>query len=197
MRTRHYKFAITILVGALGIVICASADESTNNFLPPVLLKRSKLELPARAMANRLTGEAVVEFVVTGRGGVEDRKIKATSYIPLLDLCALVAVKDWKFSPARSNGLPVAAHCEQTFTFGPFLEKDVGDWVTKALRQEGVFCPADPPGFQIPKEYKSRRPKQIKVGLQVNEEGRVVEIWLHEASELPEFDYLALASVYS
>ena len=61
---------------------------------------------PADAMQAGVQGRVVVQVLVGKDGLVKDARI--VSSIPMLDAAALTAVRNYRFTPARSKGQPVA-----------------------------------------------------------------------------------------
>lgn len=71
---------------------------------------------PAELKAARVTGEAVIAFVVDVDGSVKDARIvKATE--PAFGEAALAAVSTWKFEPGMKNGSPVACQLSMPLRF--------------------------------------------------------------------------------
>jgi len=64
---------------------------------------------PAVARRRGYEGEVVLRLAIDADGNVLDVTIARPSRYPVLDRAALRAARQWRFSPARRDGLPVAA----------------------------------------------------------------------------------------
>jgi periplasmic protein TonB len=62
---------------------------------------------PRDAVLARAEGRVVLRVKVTAEGGVESLKVDKSSNWPSLDEAALIAVKAWRFYPARRSGIAV------------------------------------------------------------------------------------------
>jgi TonB family protein len=83
---------------------------------PPRLLREVKAEYTEDARRGNVSGDVELEIVVTRDGGVSDlRVLKGLG--AGLDEQAVAAVGQWRFSPARRNGLPVDVIVEVAVEF--------------------------------------------------------------------------------
>jgi periplasmic protein TonB len=82
---------------------------------PPRLLRPTKPRYPHDAFVKKIQGVVVVEFVIDAEGRVLRPRVVIS--VPLLDEAALVAVRDWLFSPAIKNGRPVATVARAPVSF--------------------------------------------------------------------------------
>lgn len=83
---------------------------------PPVLLHKVEPVYPEIARRARMQGRVVLRAVVGFEGDVESVEVlSATS--PFLEDAAVVAVKQWRYRPARYHGLPVAVYFTVTVSF--------------------------------------------------------------------------------
>jgi protein TonB len=73
---------------------------------PPTLLRRVEPNYPPTAVSARLQGIVILEAIVDEDGRVKDVKV-LRSVNPLLDREALLAVRQWQYSPVVLNGTPV------------------------------------------------------------------------------------------
>ncbi len=73
---------------------------------PPRKIKDVKPAYPAGALAERTYGTVVVHATIGIDGKVRD--VTVIRSIPALDRAAIDAVRQWEFSPARMQGVPVA-----------------------------------------------------------------------------------------
>jgi serine/threonine-protein kinase len=71
---------------------------------------------PEIAQKMRMTGQVVVEMVVTEAGHTTDLQV-TQSATPLLDDAVLKALRNWRFEPAREKGVKVRTRVERKFTF--------------------------------------------------------------------------------
>jgi TonB family protein len=74
---------------------------------PPKLVKQRKPKYPHGAHYFGVTGDLVVEVIVTSDGQVREPRIVTPLAAPALSYAALEAVKQWRFEPARLAGQPV------------------------------------------------------------------------------------------
>lgn len=69
----------------------------------PALLKRVEPEYPRLAVAAHVTGVVILEATVDEKGQVQDVRVLRSVH-PLLDQEALIAVRQWRYSPLTLNG---------------------------------------------------------------------------------------------
>jgi protein TonB len=70
---------------------------------------------PELARATRVEGIVILEVVIDERGDVVAARVLRS--LAVLDDAALVAVRAWKFSPARLNGQPIPIVMTVTINF--------------------------------------------------------------------------------
>lgn len=100
--------------------LCAQTDAKlcplTELDKKPNPTKRVQPHYPADLKAARITGEAVISFVVDVDGSVKNARIeKATE--PAFGEAALAAVSAWEFEPGSKNGTPVACQLSLPLKF--------------------------------------------------------------------------------
>lgn len=78
---------------------------TTGNVLPPLLIKRVQPAFPAD-LQSMVEGDVVMNVTIAPDGTVQD--IKVTHGLPQLIHPALHAVSQWRYEPARINGVAVA-----------------------------------------------------------------------------------------
>lgn len=104
----------------------APALEET--LLPPVhdaaYLSNPKPAYPSLAQKRGWEGVVVVLVAVDEDGRPQDVAVKASSGYAVLDQCALAAVRQWRFAPARRGSRAVAANVEIPIRFGLGNEAD-------------------------------------------------------------------------
>src|SRR5262249_47576290 len=99
----------------------ATAIGSTN-----VVHQRTKLEAatltsrkdpvyPASAKENLISGSVEVHFRISPQGKVYDAK--SVKGAPILAQAAIEAVREWRYEPARLNGIAIDSHASTNFTF--------------------------------------------------------------------------------
>ncbi len=81
----------------------------------PIIIKRVEPRYPDVARAARVEGIVILEAIINKRGRVDSVKILRS--IPLLDSSAVEAVKQWRFKPAKINGVPVKCYFTLTVRF--------------------------------------------------------------------------------
>jgi protein TonB len=72
---------------------------------PPRKIQDVAPVYPPIAQSARVQGSVVIEATIGTDGHVQDARVLRS--IPLLDAAALDAVRQWEFSPALFNGVPV------------------------------------------------------------------------------------------
>jgi len=70
---------------------------------------------PAAAIAARIEGRVILEALIDERGRVS--QVKVMKSVPLLDAAALDAVRSWRYTPTRLNGVAVPVLMTVTVTF--------------------------------------------------------------------------------
>ncbi len=83
---------------------------------PPELLKEVRPEFTEEARRQGITGDVVLEIVVRADGSVGDVKVME-GLGGGLNRNAIEAVKQWRFSPARRQGVPVDVMVEVAVAF--------------------------------------------------------------------------------
>lgn len=83
---------------------------------PPQAISRNPPRYPAELRQARITGSAVIDFVVDVHGEVTDATtIKANDV--RFARAAEAAVRQWRFKPAMTGGVPVACHMQLPIMF--------------------------------------------------------------------------------
>jgi len=81
----------------------------------PVKVDDVRPAYPPLALQARVEGMVIIEAIIGATGVVEQARILRS--IPLLDEAALAAVRQWRFTPGRLNGVPVAVIMTVTVNF--------------------------------------------------------------------------------
>ena len=66
----------------------------------------------------RIVGKIVIRLIVTSKGLPKDPSI-VQGLDDEVDQSALAAVKEWRFDPAKREGMPVAVRIEVEINFHP------------------------------------------------------------------------------
>lgn len=82
---------------------------------PPTKLVHVPPEYPELARAARVRGTVVLDCTIDPAGSVVD--VRVLSGHPLLDPAAVDAVRRWRYTPTRLNGVPVAVLLTVTVRF--------------------------------------------------------------------------------
>lgn len=77
-----------------------------NGVTPPILLKQVRPNYTADALRTRIQGRVLLELVVRADGTPGDVRI-VHALDPGLDEEAIVAVRQWRFTPGRLSDTPV------------------------------------------------------------------------------------------
>ena len=70
---------------------------------------------PALAQASRIEGLVIIEAIIDEHGAVQSARVLRS--LPLLDEAALAAVRQWRYTPALLNGVPVPVIMTVTVNF--------------------------------------------------------------------------------
>ena len=85
------------------------------NILPPARTGYVAPVYPPIAIQARSEGTVILEAVIDETGAVKD--VTVLRSVPLLDRAAIDAVRQWRYSPTRLNGVPVAIIMTVSVTF--------------------------------------------------------------------------------
>ena len=85
------------------------------NISPPVKTRDVKPLYPQDAQDASVEGVVVIEAIIDPEGRVEDTRIVRS--VPMLDVAALDAVRQWEYVPTLMNGQPVAVVTAITVNF--------------------------------------------------------------------------------
>jgi protein TonB len=108
------------LVGRIGMPATTSAGGPApvrvgGSIRQPTQVRRVNPVYPPEAQAARVQGVVILEAVIGMDGRVDDARILRS--IPLLDLAALDAVRQWEYTPTLLNGVPVPVIMTVTVQF--------------------------------------------------------------------------------
>ena len=108
MQKHAWLFRFHVLLVAFFALPVASlfADEKTE---PPVPVRTVAPDVPRNFARGGTAGLVTVGFIVDEKGNVQDPKVVKSSH-PELEEFALIALKKWRFKPAKKDGVPVALH---------------------------------------------------------------------------------------
>jgi protein TonB len=93
----------------------ANAVRVGGNIAAPRKIKDVQPVYPAIAQSARVSGIVIVEATIGADGRVVDARVLRS--IPLLDLAALDAVRQWEFTPTLLNGVPTPIIMSVTVNF--------------------------------------------------------------------------------
>lgn len=129
---RTIKIILIAIIACLsGLSLCAQQQDGAakpSTATAPVLLNLSDLDkkpmpikrvqpvYPAELKAARVSGEAVISFVVDVDGSVKNARVEKTTE-PAFGEAALAAVAAWQFEPGSKNGTPVACQLSLPLRF--------------------------------------------------------------------------------
>ena len=82
---------------------------------PPERLVFKAPAYPPLAQAARIEGTVILEAVIDARGVVQD--VTVLRSVPMLDRAAIDAVKQWRYTPTRLNGVAIPVRMSITVTF--------------------------------------------------------------------------------
>lgn len=82
---------------------------------PPAKVHHVAPAYPAVARMSRVQGLVIVEATIGADGAVTDARVLKS--VPLLDAAAIDAVRQWRFTPTRLNGVPVPVVMTVTVEF--------------------------------------------------------------------------------
>lgn len=86
------------------------------DILPKVLF-RPPLEYPSKAASDGISGEVILNLLISELGQVEKVKVNKSTPQGFFEIAASKNVKKWKFEPAEYNGKKVAVWMNQTIEF--------------------------------------------------------------------------------
>lgn len=86
-------------------------------YCPPQYLLMRSPTYPAQARARRLEGTVLLLVTIDARGSVSGVRLQRGSGHEILDQTALEAVRAWKFTPTRREGVEVSAEVEVPIRF--------------------------------------------------------------------------------
>jgi TonB family protein len=87
--------------------LSSAINPDAGRIQPPKLVKRRKPKFPHGAHYFGVTGDLVVEVIVTADGRVREPRIVTPLPAATLSYAALEAVKRWQFEPARVGEKPI------------------------------------------------------------------------------------------
>lgn len=100
-----------------GIEVLPGFDEIVYVEEFPAALRKVHPPYPELARQARVEGRVQVRVLVGREGTVLDARVEKGLSIPLLDGAALEAARQWRFTPGRANGHPVACWVSIPFQF--------------------------------------------------------------------------------
>ena len=108
MQSNAINLRTSIVLAAFLAITAVSlaADDKTE---PPVPVRTVAPDVPESFARTGNPGLVTVSFTVDDKGNVQDPTIVKSSHSELEEP-ALIAIRKWRFKPARKDGNPVAMH---------------------------------------------------------------------------------------
>jgi TonB family protein len=103
--------------GKEGFVSDAYLELAMSNVTPPVLISQTVAPYTPQARRDKLEGTVKLSIIIGPQGNVTDVQETSERLGDGLDESAIENVRTWKFSPARREGVPVAARFEVQIAF--------------------------------------------------------------------------------
>jgi TonB family protein len=202
---RHGGDAVPAELLTVFLVTSGWDQKTKGHEVPAKTISRVQPVYPLALRRSGNTGEVLVGFVVDEKGQVRDAAVKRSNH-PAFEEPALEAVRKWKFKPATKDGKPVQSKVMVPIVFnldgGPAREGAME--VRGAGKQTGLpeqyryDVPPKPKGVLYPvypyELLEARTSGKAKVGLYVDERGRVSNVVVAEATE-PAFGHALMAAV--
>jgi protein TonB len=105
--------------GVLGGTVGGTGDGPVLDYdQPPRPIKITRPQYPQEAFVKKIEGIVELEIIIDASGRVS--RARVVKSIPLLDAAAIQTVRQWVFSPAIKNGVPVATVATAPVTFRIF-----------------------------------------------------------------------------
>jgi TonB family protein len=101
------RFTPAAAIFALLAVHSLSAEEAKPKTTTPVVVYKIQPQYTEEAKAAKVQGSVLLKVLVDERGNAQDVQV-ARSLDQGLDQNAVEAVKQWRFSPATTDGKPVS-----------------------------------------------------------------------------------------
>ena len=95
------------------------AQEPSHAVLPPVVKTHVDAVYPPSALATREHADVTLLVTVDADGHVSNAEVAESSGKKDLDEAAIIAVRQWTFTPAMRDGTPVASRIKIPFHFAP------------------------------------------------------------------------------
>jgi len=165
---------------------------------PPKLLKEVAPVYPEIARQAQVEGTVILEIKADEQGHIVD--VRVLRSIPLLDMSAIEAVKQWKYEPLVIDGKPrpVIFTVTVRFLLDSGFKKDVlKKFAAGAIRAEGEIQPPQLLKEVTPVYPEAARQAEVQgtviLAVKANEEGRIVDAVVLRS--IPLLDQAALDAV--
>lgn len=109
--------ALWLGASLLSVTLYAT-PQATPDVSPPLVLSRVDARYPSDALLARRGGQVTLTVVVLSDGSVGEVEVSASAGAEL-DQAAVIAVRQWRFTPAMRGGLAVASKIRVPFSFTP------------------------------------------------------------------------------
>jgi protein TonB len=164
------KKSIVAMAAVMALAQAAASAQSQypvrvgGNVTAPERTKYVAPVYPEIAISARVSGLVIVEAIVSSAGDVTDARVLKS--IPLLDMAALDAVRQWRYAPTTLNGVPVPVILTLSVNFS--LEEKQAPPVLL----NGAPMPIDAVASNgVPSEWKGAPP--VRVGGEIKVPERV------------------------
>jgi len=125
-KLRIQRRALNLKIGSEPTPPAAPPQQTTHmvRHLPPSPLHVTQPEYPQNALAKRTQGTVTVAFTIKPDGSTTDVHVVDSQPSGVFDHAATEAVRQWRFNPATTDGIPVSSHVSQTLVFRPPPRQD-------------------------------------------------------------------------
>ncbi|RLE26015.1 MAG: hypothetical protein DRJ65_06455 [Acidobacteria bacterium] len=147
---------LLLIFFAILTAVSVAADQSSDEYLPPVILHAPRPLTPIETAGTGLAPVVNVRLTVSARGSVSGLEITAiepgSEYDALFDAEVRRTVGAWHFAPALQGDLPVAAEFEWVLEFRP-AEADSRSPVDAMPRRSSLIRDEDPQHARLAKIF--------------------------------------------
>jgi len=189
----HRYGGVVVMTFDKGIVSASRVIERFQVDEPPKLLKAVPPTYPASLAWNNTRGKVVVAFVLDKDGKVRAPKLVEAAH-PALEGAALEALVQWKYSPARVKGRPVAMWVAQGIVFDLHNGSATNAFITAGPEGSAELPQAKATAFAVHPydDAVNGVAGAAEVRFLINEDGKVIQSQVLRSTS-PEYG-LALAA---
>lgn len=133
---------------SLGLIICAmGAAQPEALDVAPVPIEKAQPQYPYELRVANMTGEVIVEFIITKRGDVVNAFAVRSTHSDF-EPAAVAAILKWKFQPGMRDGQPVNARMQIPIYFR--LNGVSGPQIFRALDSDSYEKLSDAMRYDVP-----------------------------------------------